>query len=62
MLPLHPIWPPLDIPFGHNLVNAWPILYMCVNIRFYLGLAVHEGGICDNIQRFNEITAEFKQM
>ena len=32
MLPLNPIRPPLDTPFGHNLVNAWPIFIISVSI------------------------------
>ena len=38
MLPLNPIWPPLDTPFGHKLVNAWPIFIILVSIiRFSRG-------------------------
>ena len=37
MLPLNPIlWPPLDTPFGHNSVNAWPIFIILVSIRPYV--------------------------
>ena len=31
MLPLNPIWPPLDTNFGNNLVNAWPIFIMLMS-------------------------------
>ena len=35
MLPLNPIWPPLDSLFGHNSVNAWPIFIILVSIIWF---------------------------
>ena len=35
MLPLNPIWPPLDTPFGHNSVNDWPIFIILVSIIWF---------------------------
>ena len=32
MLPLNPIWPPLDTSIGHISVNAWPIFIILVSI------------------------------
>ena len=32
MLPLNPIWPPLDPRIGHISVNAWPIFVILVSI------------------------------
>ena len=32
MLPINPIWPPLDTRIGHISVNAWPIFITLVSI------------------------------
>ena len=32
---LNPIWPPLDTPFGHNLINSWPIFIILVSIIWF---------------------------
>ena len=32
---VNPIWPPLDTPFGHNSVNAWPIFIILVSIIWF---------------------------
>ena len=35
MLPLNQIWPPLNTPFGHNSVNAWPNVIILVSIIWF---------------------------
>ena len=52
MLPLNPIWPPMDTPFGHNLVNAWPIFIILLSIIRFRGLQSTGEVFCDDIQSF----------
>ena len=32
MVPVNPIWPPLDTRIGHISINAWPIFIILVSI------------------------------
>ena len=50
MLPLNPIWPPLDTPFGHNLVNACH--YIGVKYKVFEGWQSISEVFCDNSMRY----------
>ena len=63
MLPLNPIWPPLDTPFGRTSGKCLADFhYIGVNYMVVEGWQSIGEVFCDNIQSCNEITAGFNQI
>ena len=61
MLPLNPIWPPLDTRIGHNHYLSKCLAdfhYIGVNYKVFEGWQFIGEVFCDNVQFFNEITQD----